>query len=346
LLRYKANDKYPFLEKFLNDICNFNVTIENPTVKNVDSCGRIDIPIFDKKYVVVIENKVTDKAPDQNNQKGGQLARYIETINNTYNRKLEDIFVVYTPKYTREPPNECWTNKDDFSYKDDFKLRFRSLSYRDSIYPWFKNEILPIIGVKDIYLRSAVEQYIDHLEGMFWLRTIDKKMNMKLQEFIKGKLEINEVEPEIALKIVSEKRQEMANVLAQLDLLQEEIQTEIDVKYFSETYNKLKELDYIVVRKIDSYPDYLPKSVGVKLANKLTIWLGKDDGIESELFCQVNSNDNDKKLPLKVKQKFEEIFRDENIGTDKNGFQIWAYIENYDNALIYLKEFCEKMSEI
>ena len=119
LLRYEKNNKYPFLEKFLKDVCKFNVNVENPKVEEVDSCGRIDIPIFDTQYVVVIENKITDKAPDQN-KKGGQLARYIETINNKYQKKLENIFVVYTPKYTREPSDECWKNIDGKSYKNDF----------------------------------------------------------------------------------------------------------------------------------------------------------------------------------------------------------------------------------
>lgn len=78
----------------------------------------------------------------------------------------------------------------------------------------------------------------------------------------------------------------------------------------------------------------------------MTVWLGKEEGIDAALFCQVNFNENNKKLPQKVKQKFDEVFRDEYRDEDKNGFQIWAYIEKHDNALIYLKEFCEKMSEI
>jgi len=138
LLRYKRNNEYPFLEKFLNDVCNFCITIEKPRIEKVDSCGHIDIPIFDNKYVVIIENKVTNQADDQNNENGGQLARYIETINKNYGRKLEEIFVVYTPKYTREPIDECWKSKDNSTYKNEFKDRFRSLSYRDNIYPWFK----------------------------------------------------------------------------------------------------------------------------------------------------------------------------------------------------------------
>ena len=240
LLRYKEKDKYPFLEKFLNDVCNFNLSIEKPKVKKVDSCGRIDIPIFDKKYVVVIENKVTDKAPDQNGEKGGQLARYIETIRDNYRRELQDIFVVYTPKYTREPSDDCWKNKNEFSHKINFKLRFRSLSYRDVVYPWFKNEILPVINKKDIYLRSAVEQYIDHLEGMFSLRKIDKKMNMELQKFIKQKFELNDENPEEAIEILSAKEREINNAISQINQLKSQYKKMLVINYFEKWEKQLK----------------------------------------------------------------------------------------------------------
>lgn len=243
LLRYKEKDKYPFLEKFLNNVCKFNVSIEKPEVKKVDSCGRIDIPIFDKRYVVVIENKVTDKAPDQNGEKGGQLARYIETIKDSYGRELEEIFVIYTPKYTREPSDDCWINKDNFSHKNDFKIRFRSLSYRDVIYPWFKNDILPIINKKDIYLSSAVVQYIDHLEEIFRLRKIDKKMNMKLQEFIKQELGLQDDKPEEATEILSEKEIELNNAISQIQQLKSKYQKRVVVNHF-EKWEQLLQTDF------------------------------------------------------------------------------------------------------
>src|SRR5690606_12751079 len=120
LSRYKKDNTYPLLEGLLHEACGFEMNVDNPTVEEVDSSGRIDIPIFDKNYVVLIENKVTDQAPDQNTEAGGQLARYIETIKNSYARNEEDIFVVYTPKYSRDPSEECWINKEGLSYKDSF----------------------------------------------------------------------------------------------------------------------------------------------------------------------------------------------------------------------------------
>lgn len=241
LLRYQENYKFVFLEKFLKEVCDFNICVEKPIVKKVDSCGRIDIPIFDIKYVVLIENKVTDKAPDQNKSNGGQLARYIETIKSSYERKLEEIHVVYTPKYTREPSEESWKNKDNFSYKTDFKLRFCSVSYRDGIYPWLKNAIFPNLDKTNVYLYSAIEQYIDHLEGMFSLRIINKTMNMRLQEFIKNELGIQDENLEEAIVILSEKETELNNAMSQIQQLKSKYKRQIVEKYFKKFKNSLKE---------------------------------------------------------------------------------------------------------
>lgn len=240
LLRYTENNQFPFLIHFLKDVCKFNINVEKPVVKKVDSCGRIDIPIFDKNYVVIIENKVTDSAADQNTEEGGQLARYIETINIKYDRQLDKIYVVYTPKYTRQPQDNCWVNKNKVSYKDEFKDRFCSISYRDDIYPWFKNKILPTIQEKDFYLRSAIEQYIDHLEGLFNLRSTNKNMNMKLQDFIKTELGLEDNNYDKAIEILSEKENELNNAIDQIQLLKNDYQRKKVLAYFEDWKELLK----------------------------------------------------------------------------------------------------------
>ena len=242
LLRYKKNGKFEYLESFLRNVAKFDLSVKNPKVERVDSCGRIDIPIFDADFVLVIENKVTDKAPDQNKKEGGQLARYIETIKNIYKRDINTIYVIYTPKYTREPSDECWVNKDNYSYKDEFKDRFRSLSYRDKIYLWIKNDIFPNLDNKDNYLKSALEQYIDYLEGdqMFNLREINKNMNMELQKFIKEKLGLQDNNPEGAITILSEKEMELNNALAQVQELKSVYKKQLILSCFENWESQLK----------------------------------------------------------------------------------------------------------
>jgi hypothetical protein len=269
LLRFTQDNKYPFLEKFLNDVCEFKLTVKKPKIKKVDSCGRIDIPIFDEKYVVLIENKVTDKAPDQNSSNGGQIARYIDTIKKDYGRDLEEIFVVYTPKYTREPSDDCWINKDGVSYKSNFSQRFCSLSYREKIYPWLKEVILRSINEKDIYLRSAVEQYVDYLEGLFSLRTIDKKMNMKLQDFIKKELGLDDEKPEESVEALTEKETELNNAIAQIQQLKSKYKKQIILGHFEE-WKKLLRFDFpsfkIVEDQFKKNKDSI--SVGVEFSIK------------------------------------------------------------------------------
>jgi hypothetical protein len=63
-----------------------------------------------------------------------------------------------------------------------------NLSFRDDILPWLKEYVVPILPDKDYLLCCAVEQYIDYLAGIFSLRTIDKELNMKVEECIKEKL--------------------------------------------------------------------------------------------------------------------------------------------------------------
>ncbi len=249
LLRYKENSRFLFLESFLHDLCGFEMNVLNPRVEKVDSCGRIDIPIFDTNYVVLIENKVTDKAPDQNTIAGGQLARYIETVKNSYKRNEEDIFVIYTPKYSREPSDDCWINKDGLSYKDSFKLRFKSISYRDDIYNWLKEKSLGFKD-KDIYLQSAITQYIDHLEGLFSLRTINKTMNMKLHDFLKEQLNLQDDNPYEAIEILSQKESELNNAMAQIQLLKVDYRRKIVVEKFKEWKEELK-LDFRDLRIVE-----------------------------------------------------------------------------------------------
>lgn len=267
LLRYKENGKYLFLESFLTNLCGFQLNIENPKVEKVDSCGRIDIPIFDKEYVVVIENKVTDKAIDQNTDKGGQLARYIETIRENYKRPLESIYVVYTPRYTREPADECWINDKDYSYQDEFESRYCSISYQDKIYPWLKEEILSSISDNDLYLRSAITQYIDYLEGTFKLRAIDKNMNMKLQEYIKKELGLQNTQPEEAKKILSDKKKELENAITQIELLRTEYSKQMMIEQF-EHWRVMLEKDFPSMKIVnDSFEiDKNCINVGVKFS--------------------------------------------------------------------------------
>lgn len=338
-----TNNRHEILELFINYIIENNskledfskIKISKPKITQEEK--RIDVWIRDKDYAIIFENKI-GWADDQSLQ----LERYIDITKEKKFRE-DQIYVLYLPPTHEKKPNlQTWGK---YYEQEIYNRRYLNLSYKDDILPWLKKDVLPTIRENERFLSSSIEQYIDHLEGKFNLRTTNNNMNMELQKFITEKLGINDLAPEIALKVVSEKKLEIENLLTQFVSIQDKLQAELDEKYFSECYKELKELNLDVIRKIDNFIEYHPRSVGVKLNNKMTVWLGKEEGVDIKIFCQINFDEVNKRIPQKIRQKFEDLLRDEFIEEDKSGFQVWARIENGENALVYLKNFCERMSE-
>nr|WP_319571248.1 PD-(D/E)XK nuclease family protein [uncultured Draconibacterium sp.] len=233
---------YEILESFLQFIIQkyhhkkdfHRIEIRKPRITQEKK--RIDLWVRDhNNYAIVIENKVNN-AKDQNEGKtvkGGQLERYINTTKEFY-FKEEQIYILYLPPtYEKEPTKESWGK---YYESEIHKNRYLNLSFKEDILPWLKNNVLPNIQTKDRYLSSAIEQYVDHLEGKFSLRTINNKMNMELQKFIINELGLNGIVPENALKIVLNKKEDMQNALNQLS----ELERKIKIEHFQEWEKQLK----------------------------------------------------------------------------------------------------------
>lgn len=72
-------------------------------------------------------------------------------------------------------------------YKDDSNPgRYITLNYKDDILPWLKNEVLPTCKEDNSILASALEQYIDHLDGMFNLRKEEQMINNSIIDSLLG----------------------------------------------------------------------------------------------------------------------------------------------------------------
>ena len=164
--------QYEILQSFLNYLQNHSrsiefsrISINHPTITQEKE--RIDIWIRDTEYAIIMENKIYDA-----NDQEAQLARYItKTVNKGY--PLKNIFVIYLPSSTYEPSEQTWILADDkgneHNYASEFENRYLNLSFRDHIYPWLKHDIVPNVRQKDFYLLNALNQYVDYLEGMFYL---------------------------------------------------------------------------------------------------------------------------------------------------------------------------------
>ena len=189
-----------------------NIAIEAPII--TQEARRIDLWIRDykTKCALIFENKIYG-AIDQESQ----LFRYIEESRDC-DFNDNEIFVFYLPKFKNEmPSDQTWKSTET---KQIFQNRFMVLSFRDDILEWLKTQVKPNIRPEDKFLSSALTQYIDYLEGMFSIRKINKSINMKLQDIIKEKLNLNNCSDDEALDKIQEAINDFQDVVNQLASMQ------------------------------------------------------------------------------------------------------------------------------
>lgn len=220
LLEYRNPDgDYIFLKsllKYISKNCEAfeKICVTNPGITQ-EQC-RIDLWVRDKDYAIIFENKVYN-ATDQE----AQIARYIEcTQGNGY--PLDKIFVIYMPqKDDKDPVDDSWGE-----YKEVFASRYVKFSFRDGVLPWLKSEVLPSIPDKDKLLKSAIEQYVDYLEGLFKQRESDKQLYIMIENYIKEKLGLND-DPFMNKKKLDRKIEELDEVKQYLVNMIDDYKTQI-----------------------------------------------------------------------------------------------------------------------
>jgi hypothetical protein len=247
-----------FIQDKYHTFCD--IKIKEPIITQEKE--RIDLWIRDTEgqYAIIIENKVKN-ASDQETQ----IHRYIETTIK-YDFSAPNIYVLYLPPtYEKEPDMNSW---GEYYNKEIYNKRYLKLSFKDDILPWLQEKILPNVRRKDIYLSSSIEQYIDHLEGIFSLRTINNQMNMELQKFIKEKWKLSDNNPRGAISILKEKEMELNNAITQVQEMKSFYISLWVLSILTDWENKLKE-DF--PDEEVSSPDSL--GFGFKINDKSSIYI-------------------------------------------------------------------------
>ena len=256
LLKQNSENTYDVLISFLTYLSKINPQFDQKPIKPriTSEVDRIDLLVQDKNFAVIIENKI-HYAVDQ----GSQLARYIEKVKNK-GFKESQIYVVYlTRDENRMPEDQSWRIENGNDYKDIFSERFFALSFKEDILPWLKDYVLPNCRVKDLYLKSTVEQYIDYLEGMFNLRKIDIKMNKELGDHIIKVLELTST-PEKNYLSINKKIEELNKVKDQLGKLKQLTEKECLRQWAKNIAVDFPSLDGFDTSNDEEYP-----KVGVKI---------------------------------------------------------------------------------
>jgi len=219
LLKQESKKKYEILDSFLEILQVSGEKLKTIRPRITSEKDRIDLLILDKEYAIIIENKIHN-AKDQESQ----IARYIKNVlAKGYEEK--QIFVVYlTGNDNKKPEKQSWIY-ENVDYKERFKERYFPLSFKYDILYWLKNNALHNCKIREVYLKSTIEQYIDYLEGMFNLRKNQYNMNKELQNHIKESLELNST-PEKNLQVLKGKLSEITKVEDQIRNMVLAIETE------------------------------------------------------------------------------------------------------------------------
>lgn len=315
LLKYHTSKtlRYEILENFIEFVLEKypektefkKILVSLPLI--TQEVQRIDLWIRDSgKYAIIFENKVKN-AIDQKDQ----LQRYIESTKQAGFGE-EQIFVIYLPPtYQKEPDVYSWGHYYEGNIQTD---RFLNLSFKDDILPWLKNKLLPEIKLKDKFLISSIEQYIDYLEGLFSLRIDLKKMNMELQKFISEALKLKTIEPEIAINKLNSKKEEIQNLLNQLSDIESKMIQDFFISWSLDLERDYPELR--IVGNWESVSNFINIGVVIEKDNvffTLLIEYSPNDGVyygigrhyaSEHLNIELNFNDTISKFHLSTTRSY------------------------------------------
>jgi hypothetical protein len=308
LLEYRNPDgDYIFLKsllKYISKNCEAfeKICVTNPEITQ-ELC-RIDLWVRDKDYAIIFENKVYN-ATDQE----AQIARYIEcTQGNGY--PLDKIFVIYMPqKDDKNPVDDSWGK-----YKEDFASRYVKFSFRNGVLSWLKSDVLPSIPDKDKLLKSAIEQYVDYLEGLFKQRESDKQLYIMIENYIKEKLGLND-DPFMNKKKLDRKIEELNEVRQYLVKMKDDYKTQIFEQWNEKLKQDFPRYEWILTK--DSYGLYIEnKQIIIGDKNILLSLYYEKDSINIE----VKPSHKDSELDEMVAQKFSPILSEIEMNEDSNKY--------------------------
>ncbi|MBR5850993.1 MAG: PD-(D/E)XK nuclease family protein [Bacteroidaceae bacterium] len=234
MLRYQHNGEYKILKSFARKfITEFNSKLDigtNPIIEAEQY--RIDLSVREPgKYALIFENKIHDAVLQKN-----QLARYIRKLQTEEGFRLDQIYIVFLPSSKDYEPNDCswhdWEeccdkcNQQECSLKykkpklrEDFKNRYHTVTFRENVLNWLKEDVLLSVNENEVLLRSSVILYIDYLEGLFELRTNEKEMYMEIKDFIVERLNLNDEDLEGKINVLQKKKENIEKLNGEIEKL-------------------------------------------------------------------------------------------------------------------------------
>jgi len=326
ILQYKENGKFVFFEKFLERI-DFKLDTQSPEI--LVEKDRIDISILDKNYAIIIENKI-HHAVDQERQ----IIRYIEKIKEYKRYEFNQIYVLYLTRWGEKVPSEN-------SLPDDIKLalgeRYKVISFRQEVLPWLEDVLLNC-RQKDTDFVSGMQQYIDHLKGIFNLRTKFNFMNEEIKEFLEDQLSLSDDLGKKSLTI-EKKIEDLGSLMVHLQSIREEITYDLRKEFLSRLLILLNDYkkEWQCVNAVKNLKEIKDANLGLfGFQNKKCRYKDSELFFSVEIqhhkkfICGIFCQDETLRTELLMK------FKDKEINMDSNGAWIHLNLNEYSYDNIYI----------
>lgn len=329
LLKQNDENCYSLVDSFLKSLLKFDITFKSKNPKITSEKERIDLLVLDDDYALIIENKIHNARDGES-----QLARYLDkVIKKGYTEN--QIFIVYLTRDGIKKPEEQSWEYEGVNYKEKFAEYYFPLSYKDDILNWLIDITLPNCKLKDVYLKSTIEQYIDYLEGMLNIRKTHVAMNIKLQNHLKNELSLNSSPIENIEKLL-QKKADIEKLDIQLNSLIFEMKTESLINW----KKNLGDIYSNVFENIHS--DYY-RNIGVNLnyCNNIFSVLIEVD-YKDNVYFGIGRHSASSKLNNVIESFVESLV----VGFNKND---WWYGYKYitiENGYKELLEFIKKVDKL
>lgn len=265
---------------------------------------------------IIIESKVNE-APDRDKQ----IERYIKYAHNFGFSKNKIYFVYLTSDGNKQPLPISFTDeaKKILEYENEEKPgRFIQMNNRDHILPFLNNVLEMASFSKENILKTAVVQYINHLEGRFGLRKSEEEYrNAMMKDLSEELLKIRgwkDLSEEEKLKKISGMQSEISNIM---ELLKEqecpntrEFTAKRIAKYF-------KDKKYLICNNV-SVESWKNGYLGAKFVLKV---LGEEYLMQPSIGFWEYNNHNNVRIPF-YKYGEKEILNSDIIAIlEENGFK-------------------------
>ena len=257
------------LESFTNRFFPGLFSINEKYTLHIPDKYRIDISLQTETDFFIFENKVNDAE-----EQCGQIYRYVHhALKKGF--RADHIHVLYLNSETHDAPSDYSLAKDgqgkEFIPKT---IDITVVSYKEDIVSWLE-EIYSKISDDEVYLKTAIFQYLDYLKEKFHISKRYSNMNNKIQSLIKEKLFTDDMSCIQRLNVISDTKTQLDQLKSYLEKLEEKQETMRFQEWFDQLVCEypIEEFEWIRDNPYDIHIDF------VYHGYKMSACLTKDGGL-------------------------------------------------------------------